>query len=99
MPVTDLTGIELATYTADVQAPGDLDEFWTTTLAEARAQAAPPRLEPVDSGLALVDTFDVTFSGYGGKPVKGGLHVPAGAPEQLPLAVRTHASAGGRGLS
>jgi cephalosporin-C deacetylase len=99
LPVTDLTGIELTAYTADVQAPGDLDEFWTTTLAEARAQAAPPRLEPVDSGLALVDTFDVTFSGYGGQPVKGWLHVPAGASEQLPLVVRYHGYGGGRGLS
>jgi cephalosporin-C deacetylase len=98
LPVTDLTGIELEAYTAQVRTPVDLDDFWTTTLEEARALAVPPRLETVDSGLALVDTFDVTFSGYDGQPVKGWLHVPAGASEPLPLVVRYHGYGGGRGL-
>jgi cephalosporin-C deacetylase len=99
MPVTDLTGAELEAYTADVEAPGDLAHFWSTTLEEARAQASPPRLQQVDAGLRLVDTFDVTFTGYGGHPVKGWLHVPAGVREPLPLVVRYHGYGGGRGLA
>jgi cephalosporin-C deacetylase len=99
MPVTDLTGAELEAYSADVEAPSDLADFWTTTLQEARAQASPPRLQQVDAGLRLVDTFDVTFSGYGGHRVKGWLHVPAGVREKLPLVVRYHGYGGGRGLA
>jgi cephalosporin-C deacetylase len=34
------------------------------------------RFEPVDFGLKMVETYDVTFNGYGGQPIKGWLILP-----------------------
>ena len=78
--------------------PKDLDSFWTATLDEARASAKPPVFEPVECGLTLVDCFDVTFSGFGGNPVRAWLHLPAGASDRLPIVVRYLGYGGGRGL-
>jgi cephalosporin-C deacetylase len=98
MPLTDLSGDELRAYRSSVTAPDDLEHFWSSTLRESRALAAEPVLRPVDCGLRLVDTFDVTFSGYGGHPVRAWLHVPAGERGPRPLVVRYHGYGGGRGL-
>ncbi|WP_395244830.1 acetylxylan esterase [Agromyces sp. MMS24-K17] len=94
----DLQPDELRAYRPDVAEPSDFDAFWAATLAESRAVAAPPRLVKVDSPLALVDVYDVTFSGFGGDPVKGWLVVPAGASEPLPTVVEYIGYGGGRGL-
>ena len=57
--------------------------------------------EPVDNYLTVIDTFDVTFAGFGGSPVKGWLHLPANRPadEPLPVVVQYVGYSGGRGLS
>lgn len=98
MPWYDLDKDALAVYRSSVVPPPDLLDFWQKTLDEARSSAWPPELEPVDSGLRAVDTFDVTFSGYGGQPVKAWLHRPAGHPGDLPVVVRYPGYGGGRGL-
>ncbi|UNS98585.1 acetylxylan esterase [Streptomyces tubbatahanensis] len=74
-----------------LREPEDFDAFWTRTLEEADSHAQPPRFTPADCGPALLDTYDVTFTGYGGAPVRGWLRMPAGAEER---AART-----GRGLA
>jgi len=99
MPLTDLSREALEAYRSSVTAPDDLDGFWTSTLREARALAAEPVVRRVDCGLRLVDTFDVTFSGHGGSPVRAWLHVPAGERGRRPLVVRYHGYGGGRGLA
>ncbi len=99
MPLTDLSGDALEAYRSSVTAPDDLDAFWTSTLTEARSLAVEPQLRQVDCGLRLVDTYDVTFSGYGGHPVRAWLHVPAGERGRRPLVVRYHGYGGGRGLA
>lgn len=38
----------------------------------------------------MIDTFDVTFSGYGGAPVKGWLHFPAHREPEAALPVIVH---------
>ncbi|MEO7122369.1 MAG: acetylxylan esterase [Lacisediminihabitans sp.] len=53
-------------------------------LDEARAYGATTRCEVVDTSLKLIDTYDVTFAGYGGHEVRGWLRLPAGAHEPLP---------------
>ncbi|WP_394553858.1 acetylxylan esterase [Agromyces sp. MMS24-JH15] len=98
MPRFDLQSAELRAYRPDVAEPADFDAFWARTLAESRAVATPPRLERVDSPLALVDVFDVTFSGFAGDPVRGWLVVPAGASAPLPTVVEYVGYGGGRGL-
>jgi len=98
MPLNELPPEELASYTPHLVAPDDLDLFWATTLDGARASAKPPAFDQVDCGLTLVDCFDVTFSGFGGDPVRAWFHVPAAASGPLPVVVRFIGYGGGRGL-
>lgn len=99
MPDFDLDEPELQAYTTSMTPPADLDAFWQRTLAEARAAAQPPRVERVDTGLRLVETYDVTFSGFAGDPVSAWYHRPAGVSEALPAVVKYQGYGGGRGLS
>lgn len=98
MPLFDLPQSALESYLPDVAEPADFDDFWSTTLAEARRHDLALRLERVDTGLELVETFDVTFAGFGGHPVKGWLTRPAGAAGPLPAVVEYVGYGGGRGL-
>jgi cephalosporin-C deacetylase len=98
MALYDLPRDQLVRYTPDLVEPEDLDEFWSRTLAESRARAKPPVFERVEPRLSLVDCFDVTFSGFGGDPVRAWLHLPAGASGPVPIVVRFIGYGGGRGL-
>jgi cephalosporin-C deacetylase len=99
VPFYDLSPAELVEHTSGTQAPDDLADFWAETLAESRAAATAPTAVPVDSGLPLVSSWDVTFSGFGGQPVRAWLHRPASASAALPLVVRFQGYGGGRGLA
>jgi cephalosporin-C deacetylase len=99
MPLNELTRDELTGYAPDLTVPADLETFWATTLAETRAARKPATLQPVESGLTLVDAYDVTFSGFGGDPVRAWLHLPAAAAAPLPVVVRYLGYGGGRGLA
>lgn len=98
MALFDLPRDQLVKYAPDLEEPGDLEPFWATTLAEARSSAKPPVFEPLDCGLTLVDCFDVTFSGFGGEPVRAWLHLPAGVSAPLPIVVKFIGYGGGRSL-
>ena len=65
----------------------DFDSFWANTLAEARAFPLDAKFEHVDYGLVAQETFDVTFNGFGGQPVKGWLILPAQRKAPLPVVV------------
>lgn len=88
----------LREYRPDRGEPADFDAFWSATLGEARALRTPPVFAPYDAGLATVDVFDVTFSGFGGHPIKGWLLVPRHAGGRLPCVVEYIGYGGGRGL-
>ena len=94
---TDLAESELRAYDGSVCDPVDFDEFWSTTLEEAREFDLGVTVTPVDSGLRTVDVYDVTFAGYGGAPVRAWLRVPAGATTPLPAIVQFVGYGGGRG--
>jgi cephalosporin-C deacetylase len=98
MAMFDLSREELADYRPDLPRPADLERFWADTLAQSRSAGVPARFEPVDTPLALVEVVDVTFSGFGGDPVRGWLHLPAGARAPLPAVVRFLGYTAGRGL-
>lgn len=98
MPLFDLPLDELRAYRPTLDEPADFDAFWQRTIAEARAHDLALRLEPVDTGLRLVDVHDVTFAGFGGQPIKAWLTRPAGTREQLPVVVEYQGYGGGRGL-
>ncbi len=95
----DLPLDELRVYAPDLPVPDDLWPFWEQTLAEAGAGDVAMTATPVETGLTLVSTFDVAFSGFGGNTVKGWLHVPAGASGPLPAVVEFVGYGGGRGLA
>lgn len=101
MPLFDLPLVQLRGYTSAVTAPGDLQAFWDATLGEARAYALNATFDPVENYLSVIDTFDVTFAGYGGAPIKGWLHLPVNRPAgtQLPVVVEYVGYSGGRGLA
>ncbi len=98
MPATDLPLAELRTYRPEVPEPPDLVDFWTATVAESRAPELALECAPVDNKLAVIDSYDVTYAGYGGTPVKAWLHLPAGAGGPLPTVVQYHGYSGGRGF-
>jgi len=99
MPQYDLPDAELVRYRSAVVPPADLAEFWADTVARSRAVGWAPKVEPVDAGLRVVDTCDVTFSGFNGEPVKAWLHRPTGAAGDLPIVVRYVGYGTGRALA
>ncbi len=97
MAFFDLTLDQLKTYRPSRAEPDDFDAFWKSTLDEARQYPLNAKFERVDYGLTAQDTFDVTFNGFGGQPVRGWLLLPVGAKRSpLPCIVEFIGSGGGR---
>ena len=97
----DLAGEALRRYRSATAEPEGFDVHWADSLALAAAWDLDPRFIPVDTGLVLVDTYDVTFAGWEGQPVKGWLRLPAGAGAGAALGtvVEYAGYGGGRGLA
>jgi cephalosporin-C deacetylase len=85
-------------YRPQRDEPADFDDFWATTLDQARAQASPAQFVPYDAGLATVDVFDITFSGFAGQPVRGWFVLPRNTTQPLPCVVDYLGYNNGRGL-
>lgn len=98
MPQFDLPLHELERFAPQLPEPADFDAFWDATLAAARSAAPVLGAAPVATGLRLVDTWDVTFAGFGGDPVRAWFSRPAGAPGALPAVVEYAGYGRGRGL-
>ncbi|ROS23341.1 cephalosporin-C deacetylase [Rathayibacter sp. PhB127] len=98
MPQFDLPLELLEQYQPDLPEPEGFADFWRETIAEARGLATEPVFEPVDAGFPLLETFDVTFSGFGGHPIRGWLILPRGVEGPLPALVTYIGYGGGRGL-
>ncbi|GGM30883.1 acetylxylan esterase [Promicromonospora citrea] len=94
----DLPLPDLERFSPEIDEPEDFDEFWSGTLAEARASGGAATLERVDTGFTQVLVDDVTFPGFGGHPVKAWLTRPAHAEGDLPVVVEYLGYGGGRGL-
>lgn len=100
MPLFDMSLDQLRTYTSSAVEPEDLDEFWDNTIAEARACPLDAVYAPVENHLSVIDSFDVSFSGFGGARIKGWLHLPANRDtgQALPVVVQYIGYSSGRGL-
>jgi cephalosporin-C deacetylase len=96
MAIFDLPLNELKIYCPDRDEPVDFDEFWQSTLGEARAFPLNATLERVDYGLTAQETFDITFAGFGGQPVKAWLILPSQRKGKLPCVVEYIGYGGGR---
>ncbi len=89
---------ELQVYCPPRQEPADFDVFWQTSLAETRRHPLAAQFTAVDYGLSAQETFDVTFAGYAGQPVKGWLLLPRQRRGQVPCVVEYIGYGGGRGF-
>ena len=98
MAAFDLPLDELRSYLPDRREPADFDAFWAANLTEARRHASDVVLRPVDVGLRNLETFDVTFSGFGGQRIKGWLILPRQRSEPLSCVIEYVGYGGGRGL-
>jgi cephalosporin-C deacetylase len=100
LPLFDLPLEELRAYRSAATAPDDLDDFWAEAIADARARAFDPKLEPYRSDVYRgLDVADVTFAGADGDPVRAWYLRPAGSKETpLPCRVAFVGYGGGRDL-
>lgn len=100
MPLFDLPLDQLRTYASAGAEPADLDEFWDLTISEARDFPLDAVYAPVENLLDVIDSFDVSFAGFGGARIKGWLHLPAtrDSGQALPVVVQYIGYSGGRGL-
>ena len=94
----DMALEKLRTYLPEREEPADFDSFWADTLYGARQHPLSPIFEPIDYGLRTVETFDVTFNGYDGQPIKGWLLLPKDRSKPLPCVVEYIGYSGGRGF-
>ena len=97
MPFTDLSRAELESFRPAVEEPVDFDEFWRETLSDARARPSEVTRVPVAGPISQLIVEDVTFSGFGGDPVRAWVVRPR-SDEPLPTVVEFVGYNGGRGL-
>ena len=98
MAFFDLSLDELQHYVPLRREPADFDTFWQETLNAVRQYPLDPRFVSVDYGLRTVESFDVTFNGYAGQPIKGWLLLPVRRSAPLPCVVEYIGYGGGRGF-
>ncbi|MDR0960308.1 MAG: acetylxylan esterase [Propionibacteriaceae bacterium] len=97
--LVDMPLDQLRSYTGSSEEPADFDAFWATTLDEARTLRRDPILEPVAHPFAHVDIYDVSFSGWGGEPIRGWLRTPKDPSEPVPGIAVCQGYGGGRGFA
>ncbi|RPI85866.1 MAG: acetylxylan esterase [Chloroflexi bacterium] len=89
---------ELQAYLPAREEPPDFDAFWDRTLTQARSFPIEACFTPVDYHLRTIETFDLTFRGYGGQPIKGWFSLPAQRSGKLPCVVEYLGYGGSRGF-
>lgn len=98
MALFDLSLRELREYRPEIEEPANFDAFWAATLAATRETPLNPTFSPVENGLQSIETFDVTFQGWGGQEIKAWLQLPRRREGQLPCVVEFIGYGGGRGV-
>ena len=95
----DLPLGELRHYRSQVAEPVGFDQSWADTLTSARRRSPIVEVVEVDNHLRLVDSWDVTFAGYDGHPIKAWYSRPArSVGDVLPAVVEFAGYGRGRGL-
>lgn len=94
----DLSLDQLQKYLPERDEPKDFDKFWQETLQQTRNYPLNPEFKPVDFNLKTVDTYDVTFNGYSGQPIKGWLLLPHTRSGLLPCIVEYIGYGSGRSV-
>ena len=85
MPIVDLVDPELSAYRSSAVPRHDV----RSSGGDHRRVQGPglsADAGPVNTGLRLVETWDVTYSGFGGQPIRAWYHRPAGLDDEaLPI--------------
>ncbi|MGO1384757.1 MAG: acetylxylan esterase [Arachnia sp.] len=87
---------QLREYRPDVREAPGFDAFWAITL-EAGPDVSATEVA-FDNRQSTIDTFDVSFTGFDGAPIKAWLHIPAGATGPLPTVVTYKGHSESRGM-
>jgi cephalosporin-C deacetylase len=95
---TDLSLPELLEYRPVLAEPHDFDEFWRSTIAEARDAAAAIEVTLASTRLTSVTVEDAVFSGFAGNPVHAWIIRPKDAAPAAPAVVEFIGYGGGRGI-
>jgi cephalosporin-C deacetylase len=99
VPQFDLSLDELQRHRTSAPEPPELDTFWRRALDAARAAATEPVLDRYAPEVyGALETWDVTFSGADGHPVRAWYLRPAATDEPLPCRVAFVGYGGGRDL-
>src|SRR4051794_39264670 len=98
MALFDLPLEQLETYLPEIREPADFDAFWRAALDTAAGHPPVLDVRPEATDLELVETWDVTFPGFGGDPVRAWYSRPAGVTAPLPAVVEYLGYGRGRGL-
>jgi cephalosporin-C deacetylase len=97
LPLFDLPAEQLRRHLTGLTEPADLDSYWAATLAE-NDHPVECSFRSASSILTTVETFDVSYAGYGGDEIRGWLHLPTNRPDHaLPCVVEYIGYGGGRG--
>lgn len=99
MAFFDLPREELIDYKPRIDEPDDFDRFWSDTIEETRRHPLDPLFEKIEAGMVQVETYDLSFSGYGGQRIKGWFLLPAVRSGKLPCIVQYIGYGGGRGFA
>lgn len=95
-----MTEAGLRSYRSALTPPDDLTDFWAETLSATALHPLDVLAEPVaDTPLRTVAVYDVTFTGFGGQPVKAWYLVPREPAPGAATIVEYIGYGGGRGLS
>ncbi|MHB1491876.1 MAG: acetylxylan esterase [Cellulomonas sp.] len=76
MAFFDLPIPELETYLPEREKLAGFDDFWSSTIAEARAKARTTRRPPVDSGCTELITEDIEFDVLDAQRIRGWFVAP-----------------------
>jgi cephalosporin-C deacetylase len=98
MPLFDWPLDQLERYRPDRREPADFDRFWQRSLAEAEQHDLAVTLTRWQGHLALLDVFDVEFSGFAGDRIRAWLLLPKVRDGRLPGIVQFIGYGGGRGI-
>lgn len=99
MAFFDLPLAQLKDYQAGEVAPDDFDAFWASTLAEARKTPLEVKWEPNPFGLKFLDSYNVTFQGFAGQPIKAWMTLPKERGGKIPCVVEYIGYGGGRSFA
>lgn len=76
MPYSDPSLEQLRATTPQAVLPADFEDFWSSSLDQARGLGGRAAFVPVASPFTDIGVWDVTFAGYAGHPIRGWMVAP-----------------------